>query len=115
MIPLIASALLGSWTYAGFLDEPAARPLAPAVIVVPDTPPPAPGGPADGAIPPHPEVRPSPQAAVPPAAPFAPPVPRRHQLADARGDAWEHADPVYLRAWIEARNRTLNVPPAGTP
>ncbi|WP_435018923.1 hypothetical protein TA3x_000913 [Tundrisphaera sp. TA3] len=108
MIPFIASALLGPWTYAGFLDEPPAPAPAPAPIIVPDRPgadpsgsdeaDDTPSGPPEGPAAPAPEVKPTP-------APPAPAPPAMHRLADAWGQTWEHPDPSFLRGWVEARNR----------
>lgn len=110
MTPWIASALLGAWTYAGFVDEPGRRappivPPAPPPAVVPADDPeilpePAPQPPPP--MPPAPNLPPDP--APPPAAPQPPQV--RFRMSDECGQVWEHPDPQYLAAWVAARNRS---------
>ena len=118
MTSILALAVVGSWTYAGFLAEP--TPAAPKL-----PPPAAPGLPKPPAIDPEtatepepkPEPNPGPEpepkatAPEPPPAPpstsIPPPPPLRYRLADAAGQAWEHDDPAFLRRFVETRNRSF--------
>ena len=106
MTSILALAVVGSWTYAGFLAEPTPAP--------PPPPASAPTRPAAPAIDPEPEdlPEPEPEPTVPPAKPEVPsasipPAAPMYRLADAWGQAWDHADPNYLRSFVEARNRSL--------
>lgn len=44
------------------------------------------------------------------AAPAVPAKPQLYQLTDRFGQGWQHADPVYLRQWVEQRNATVYTP-----
>jgi outer membrane biosynthesis protein TonB len=112
MTSILALAAIGSWTYAGFLAEPTSTLPTP-------TPPPAPTRPADvepkvepasnPAPEPEEESEEEPEPEQKPEAPAVPTatLPTRYRLADAGGQVWEHADPVYLRSFVEARNRSF--------
>lgn len=125
MISIFALAALGPWSYAGFLSNPnppdptPAPPASTPAIPAPVGPRPKPPVPVpDAPKPPVPVPVAPKRPVVTPAAPKAPVVPRvdpapapaapaRYRLADAGGQAWEHADPVYLRGFVDARNRSL--------
>ena len=118
MTSILALAVVGSWTYAGFLAEP--TPAAPKL-----PPPAAPGLPKpptadhpDATLPepklgPNPGPEPEPKATAPepppapPSASIPPPPPLRYRLADAAGQAWEHDDPAFLRRFVETRNHSF--------
>ena len=120
MMTILAASVLGSWTYAGFLAEPAPSPG-------PDpapTPPPA-SAPAEPATieadekpaeapPSAPAKAPATRAAASPPPIAAPPT--RYRLTDASGQTWEHGDPATLSSFVQARNHSLAsyslVPPA---
>ena len=97
MTSILALAALGSWTYAGFLAEP---------TPAPPTPPPAsaPIRPIDVESKTAPSSKPEPSHEAPPVQ--AATTPTRYRLADAGGQVWEHADPAYLRSFVETRNRS---------
>jgi len=122
MTAIIALAALGSWSYAGFLEEPggvqpAPQPPAHAPAPAPETPSPSPprrpevpeAPPAPPPLPPPPaetSKAPAPRAEV-----VAPPAaPARYRLADASGQVWEHPDPGQLRSFVEGRNRSFAAP-----
>lgn len=108
MTPTIALALMGSWTYAGFLAD--------------EAPPPPPPSPLPSATttqvvnrpPPLFSHKPSASRATPPprpeSAPLAPARPALFRSTDASGQAWDHADPAFLSRFIEDRNRSLAAP-----
>jgi hypothetical protein len=117
MISLLAATVVGSWTYAGFLAEPAPTPApAPAAPVASvrtvaeallertkEEAPPAPNpNPA-----PAPAPATKPEATPPPIAPS----PTRHRLTDATGQIWEHTDPAYLARFVATRNGSFPNPP----
>jgi hypothetical protein len=115
MTSILSLAVLGSWSYAGFLAEPAP---APAATKVPEAS--APSLPKPSTIAsepaPKPDPDPKPEPEPEPAAPEPPPVapsasitssPPRYRLSDASGQAWEHADPNYLRSFVDTRNRSF--------
>jgi hypothetical protein len=134
MIATLALALVGSWTYGGFLAQPTPPPAqaqASAQVQAP-TPPPAsapiaspgitPGSPAmktkPAETPREPGMTPgeSPTTWIPPQAPAtlppaAPPriasKPTLYRSTDASGQTWEHPDSAYLSSFVEARNRSF--------
>lgn len=97
MKALLLAALLAGWSYGGFTEDPGDAPAPkPGPDSRPDIFPPA-AKPARKHGPPP-----------PPHAPASfPAAPRVWRLADARGQVWEHADPDWLRRWVESRNRQL--------
>ncbi len=109
MNALIALAALGPWAYADFLADPR-----PAATADPEVKPPAPAAPATVSATAKPPAAPKPAPAIPPppARLVPPPAPSQvlFRLVDASGRAWEHADPAYLRAFVEARDRDLLAP-----
>ena len=119
MTSILALAVVGSWTYAGFLAEPAPAPpvLPPASGPLHPAAPTRPASPAIDFGPtmkpepePEPETEPKAPAAEPPPVPPSASIPSpapRYRLADSSGQAWEHADPEYLRSFVETRNRSF--------
>jgi hypothetical protein len=104
LISILAVAVVGSWTYAGFLVQPSPKPA-------PTPPPPKP---ASAPIDPAREPIPKPSEAhtestIPNPAPATKPPASskstRHRLTDSSGQTWEHADPVYLADFVDALNR----------
>jgi hypothetical protein len=141
MTTIIAALALGGWGYGGFLDEPSS-PMPPAASA-PAPQPPEPGPltrqeprppevPRETVIPKPPAAsltqEPASEPATRPvvvATPVVKPEPARpavsqlppvvYRLADSAGQVWEHADPNWLRTFVEERNRSIVIAPAFLP
>ena len=114
MIATLALTLVGGWTYASLLAEPSPAPKPPDAALVSAM---APADAKTGSVKPSPALA----RASSPTSPTPPPAsarPSLYRLADATGQAWEHADPAYLSNFIAARNAsaaatfTCNTAPA---
>ncbi len=101
MIATLALLVLGDWTAAGWMANPAPPIPAPAPVV-PDAP-----DPDVGARPPAKRPTPPAESARPPA-----PAPQPHRQADNAGQVWESENLASLQAYVAARNQQLAAPPA---
>ena len=113
MTMILTAAVMGSWTYAGFLTESTMTPAPDPVPTQSQTL--ASLDPTTAktieeepvvASPPLPDVSakaPTTHSTVP--APSVAASPRRFRLTDASGQTWEHGDAIELASFVDARNR----------